>query len=281
MAVGQIIMKRYNIVVVGAGGTGGNLITSLGRFLASFDMAGKEYCLSIIDGDMVEEQNSIRQPFFGSDVQQNKAVVMQEGLVECFGIPLDKIRVFPQYLDTAAQLKKYAEWASDGMWGNSEHQDVIILVGAVDNNKARKVLHEYFKRSRDIVYIDSGNEFEYGEVCIGARFHGVEVYPPRAYYFPEVLEGEGKSASELSCGEVSQSSPQHYVTNLFASLICLGVITQFMENDRLDGGIIHFNKDSYFLRHDSVRSVGWIHEPDAAYEEAAGRREGGDGNGER
>ena len=274
-------MKRYNIVVVGAGGTGGNLITSLGRFLASFDMAGKEYCLSIIDGDMVEEQNSIRQPFFGNDVQQNKAVVMQEGLVECLGIPIDRIHVFPQYLDTAAQLKRYAEGASGGMWGNSGHQDVVILVGAVDNNKARKVLHEYFKESRDIVYIDSGNEFEYGEVCIGARFHGVEVYPPRAYYFPEVLEGEGKSASEMSCGEVSQSSPQHYVTNLFASLICLSVITQFMENDRLDGGIIHFNKDGYFLRHDSVRSVDWIHEPDAVYEEREECREEDNGNGER
>ena len=66
---------------------------------------------------------------------------------------------------------------------------------------------------------------------------------------------------------MNQASPQHYVTNLFASLICLNVITQFMENNRLDGGIIHFNKDNYFLRHDNVRDMGWMHEPNAVYEE--------------
>ena len=45
---------EYHIICVGAGGTGGNFLKELGRFLSFFRDAGKSWKLSIIDGDTVK-----------------------------------------------------------------------------------------------------------------------------------------------------------------------------------------------------------------------------------
>ena len=129
---------KYHIVIVGAGGTGGNLITGLGRFLSFFEQGGKDYCLSIIDGDTLEGRNAIRQPFFEGDIQQNKALTMMEGLLECLNLPKEKVCAFPHYIDSVEQLRSYVSVGSSSYYNG---QEVVILVGAVDNNRARQVFH--------------------------------------------------------------------------------------------------------------------------------------------
>lgn len=76
---------KYNIIIVGCGGTGGNFIKELGRFL--YRASIKNSCsILLIDGDLVEEHNVSRQPFLPEDVGRKKAAVMAEILQEAFQV---------------------------------------------------------------------------------------------------------------------------------------------------------------------------------------------------
>lgn len=235
---------KYSIYVVGAGGTGGNFLKEFGRFLKFFYEEGTSWSLGIIDGDTVEERNAERQPFMACDAMQHKASIMAEGLVECIELPQARVHAYPQYLDTEEQFKSII--GSDGMYGD----DVLIIVGCVDNHRARQVLHQTFHNRKNCIYLDAANEFSEGEVCVGIRLAGKEVAPPRAYFFPEVLTDTGKRASELSCGVVNVSAPQHLITNLAAAQHLLSFMINIMKNHNAEGGVLHFNAFTHFVRFD-------------------------------
>lgn len=232
----------YNIVCVGAGGTGGNFLKEFGRFLKFFYEERTSWKLTIIDGDTVEERNAERQPFTSTDVMQHKASVMAEGLVDCIGLSSSQVCACPVYLDTVEQLK--------GLIPNNYGDNVLVLIGCVDNHRARQVLHDRFQSEKNCIYLDAANEFEEGEVVVGIRMKGKEIAPPRGYYFPEVLTDKGKRASELSCGAVNVTAPQHQITNLAAAQHLLSFMVNIMKYHRVEGGVLHFNAFSHYCRFD-------------------------------
>lgn len=235
----------FHIVCVGAGGTGGNFLKELGRFLLHYHEENIGWRLSIVDGDTVEAKNSERQPFCAEDVMQHKSSVIAEGLVDYLGLPQDWVKAYTSYIDTCEQMYQIIGESGRG-------EDVVILIGGVDNHRARQVMHEtfYSKEVRNIVYIDSANEFEEGEVCCGIRLAGKEITPPRAYFFPEILMDKGKRASELSCGTINESAPQHLITNLCAAQHILTFVVNIMKNHKLEGGVVHFNAFTHHCRFD-------------------------------
>ena len=74
------------------------------------------------------------------------------------------------------------------------NSELVILIGAVDNNKSRKLCHEVFLRARDLVYIDSGNGEYTGQIVCGIRRAGKTVYKPVGMLYPEVSD-PGRSCS--------------------------------------------------------------------------------------
>ena len=81
---------KYNIIIVGCGGTGGNYVQDLGRYL--YENPLQSQCrILIADGDVVEEKNIGRQPFQRRDIGRKKAEVMQEVLTEVFGLKWEDI----------------------------------------------------------------------------------------------------------------------------------------------------------------------------------------------
>lgn len=234
---------RFHIIVVGAGGTGGNLLKELGRFLKYYKKF--DWNLIIIDGDTVEEKNAERQPFGSMDTMQNKAAVMKEGLVECFDLPENKITAIADYIDDVRDLHGALTY------GLKEYicgQEQVILAGCVDNHRARQVMHQYFYDTDNIIYIDCANEFTNGEVVTGVRFCGTNITPPRGYYYPDVLTDRSPSAKELSCGAVNVSAPQHMVTNLMCAIHALSFIADLMQNGKADGGILRFDAFKHYSR---------------------------------
>lgn len=236
-------MREVNIVVVGAGGTGGNLLKELGRFLQFYYEEQTRWRLVIIDGDKVEEKNAERQPFAVTDAMAFKASVIKEGLCTAYGLPENRIHAVTSYIEKTYDLQKVVSGAA---YGSTE----VILVGAVDNHRARQVMHNYFSITRNCLYIDSANEFDYGEIVIGIKKNGKEIAPPRGYYFPEVLTDDGPRASELSCGAINVSAPQHQITNLTAANHILASIINYMKYGKADGGMICFNAFTHFSRYD-------------------------------
>lgn len=234
---------EFHVVVVGAGGTGGNFLKEFGRFLSFFQSDNVTVRLSIVDGDRIEKRNCARQPFISEDENEFKSVTMASAIIENFGLPEDRICARTCFIDTVDDLRNIAKSDYYG-------KKLIILVGAVDNHRARQVMHDFFYECSDIVYLDSANEYRVGEVVTAIRIDGKNIAPPRAYYYPEIMKDNGKAASEISCGEVNIADPQHITTNLMAANICLSTVVNTITGQLQGGGITYFDSLKLYSRHE-------------------------------
>ena len=216
----------YQIIVVGCGGIGGNYVKELGRFLYKNNLA-KQCKIIIVDGDLVEESNISRQPFLPEDIGRNKAEVMAEILTNTFHI---ECGFSPDFIDNHFQLKRI-----------EEENICTVLVGAVDNHACRKVMHKYFREANTLYYFDAANEYSAGEVVVGAKLYGNQIYPDRVQYFPEILEDNAVPKSEESCQTVNISAPQHILTNLVAANLLLKCTIDILIDDFCSGGIYYFD----------------------------------------
>ncbi len=236
-------MKQYDFYIVGTGGTGGNLVELLCRFLTGIER--EKFTLTLIDGDRVEKKNLTRQPFFFEDIGKNKAEALADYLGNCHDI---NIRYYDQYLDDAETLENLID-SSAAMYSSSA-QNVPVIIGCVDNDAARKVMHEYFysQKHGDLIYIDSGNEYDFGEIVFGIRKDGHIISPPKAFYYAEIMNGEHTPRSELSCEALNEVSPQHLVTNMLAANIMMTAIANIFEDGHCPTGIVYFNSMKYTMR---------------------------------
>lgn len=201
--------RPVQILIIGAGGTGGYVIPHLYRIA----FASKRKCRVIIaDGDIVEEKNLIRQGFSNIDIGKNKAAVMAERYSDVFGIETEYI---PNFIEDEDELKSLLEIPYPSY--SDKPKPISILIGAVDNNRSRAMCHNVFKEMKDLIYIDSGNEEFGGQVVCGAKFKGKVTSKPVASVYPDILTDTEKFPSELSCAERSISAPQSISANLFAS----------------------------------------------------------------
>lgn len=219
--------RPVKIVMLGAGGTGAHIAPHLYRLLYALERPVK---FIICDGDKVEPKNLVRQNFTEADLGENKARVIAERYSDVFGLETSYI---PRFIEDAGQLEEllrpevfrhyvYGSEPNTGRWvTNSE---LVILIGAVDNNKSRKLCHEVFLRARDLVYIDSGNGEYTGQIVCGIRRAGKTVYKPVGMLYPEVSTPEDLFPTEVSCAEASVSAPQTIVANLMAATAVVTMI---------------------------------------------------------
>lgn len=235
---------EFHVIVVGAGGTGGNFLKEFGRFLSFFQSDDKTVMLSIVDGDRIEKRNCARQPFISEDENEFKAVTMASAIIENFELSEERVCARACYIDTVEDLQNIARTSSYG-------KKLVILVGAVDNHRARQVMHDFFYECKDIIYVDSANEYRVGEVVTAIRINGKNIAPPRAYYYPEIMKDKGKAASEISCGEINIADPQHITTNLMAANICLSIVINAITGQLKGGGITYFDSLKLYSRHES------------------------------
>jgi len=88
--------------------------------------------------------------------------------------------------------------------------------------------HDVFQESRNIIYIDSGNGEYTGQIVCGIRKNGRTITKPVAGIYPDILQGDEKFPTELSCAERSVSAPQSIAANLFASTIVASILYQLI-----------------------------------------------------
>lgn len=215
-------VNRYNgfkIILIGAGGTGGYIAPHLYRIAFASGCTAR---IIIADGDIVEEKNLIRQNFATCDIGKNKAQVMAERYAGTFGIETEYI---PDFIEDKKTLERLVD--SNCYYYNSQGP-TVILIGAVDNNRSRQLCHEVFKETRNIIYIDSGNGEYTGQVVCGVRKNGRTITKPVAGIYPDILQGDEKFPTELSCAERSVSAPQSIAANLFASTIVASILYQLI-----------------------------------------------------
>ena len=94
---------------------------------------------------------------------------------------------------------------------------MVIVLGCVDNNKSRQLCHPVFCRSKDLIYLDSGNGEFSGQIGCGVRRYGRTAFKPIGSVHPERLKSRDRFPSELSCAEAAASDPQSIAANITAA----------------------------------------------------------------
>lgn len=212
--------RPVKIVMLGAGGTGGHIAPHLYRLLHALDRPVK---VIIVDGDIVEGKNLVRQNFIAADLGRNKAQVLAERYASAFGMEAQYIPEFVESEETLSELVKpecLPVWMDSGKYP----QELPILIGAVDNNRSRQLCHQVFQKSEELVYIDSGNGEYTGQVVCGIRRGGKTSYKPVGEIYPDVLDKTDKFPTELSCAEAAVSAPQSITANIMAAAAVVAYI---------------------------------------------------------
>lgn len=218
--------RPVKIVMLGAGGTGAHIAPHLYRLLYALDRQVK---FIICDGDTVEDKNLVRQNFTQADLGENKARVIAERYSDVFGLETSYI---PHFIENAEQLATLLspethscfvrKARTGGRW--ETFHELVILIGAVDNNRSRKLCQEVFLKAKELIYIDSGNGEYTGQVVCGIRRGGKTFYKPVGLLYPEVNSPEDLFPTEMSCAEASVSAPQTIVANLMAATTVVTMI---------------------------------------------------------
>ena len=218
-----------NIILVGCGGTGSYIVYYLARLLHLHKDNGKKINLIIIDGDIVEEKNLLRQNFIPRDLGRNKAEVLAERYSNAFGVNIEYVDKHLEDPQELLRIKNYIE-----SFGSK-----TVIVGAVDNGAARRLMHEviqnYHERFyyRDLLYIDAGNAATTSQVVVGGRFgamQGEQVMNPLAgQVFPNLLEDdEDDEDDEVSCADLSLQDGQTITANVMTATMVYNAISQIV-----------------------------------------------------
>ena len=212
--------RPVKIVMLGAGGTGGHIAPHLYRLLYSLERPARYI---ICDGDVIEAKNLMRQNFAPVDLGENKARVLAERYASVFGMEAEYVPSFVEDLGTLMELITPCGWELEP-YSYKKTPEMVILLGAVDNNKSRQLCHRVFTQAKELIYIDSGNGEYTGQVVCGVRRSGKTYYPPIGVVYPDVLEETDKFPTELSCAEASVSAPQSMAANITAATIVVDMV---------------------------------------------------------
>ena len=239
---------NVKIVMLGAGGTGAHIAPQIYRLLYSLKRPVR---VIIADGDAVEQKNLVRQNFAFSDIGVNKAKVIAERYASAFKLKVEYIPDFIEDADRLAELllpdvhTVYSEALNqDRKYPFRQAQETVVLIGAVDNNKSRKICHEVFCKISNLIYIDSGNGEHSGQIVCGVRRSGRTMQKPVGAIYPDVLEETDKFPSELSCAEASISAPQTITANLTAATVVVDLLYNILVLGESDVESVTFSTKS-------------------------------------
>jgi hypothetical protein len=146
------------------------------------------------------------------------------------------------------------------------------VIGAVDNHLARREL----SRVNHAVWLDTGNHYDAGQVCIGntadpvilARHldgkNGKFPYLPNAaLVFPQLLEPEPpkpQPVQPLSCAELVEEGSQHLLINDWVAVVAAQYLYKLLHRAPISSFLSYLSSDGI-----GVRSVPIIKEELSAY----------------
>ena len=143
------IANQVNIIIVGCGGTGGFVAESICRLLT-----GRDDTITLIDQDRVEPHNLLRQHFYREDIGQFKSKALADRLARSYR----RIIGYSTY--------PISENTDMDNLGVPNHQSQLII-GCVDNAKARRAMDYHLTGNQRRWLIDAGNGTNWGQILIG------------------------------------------------------------------------------------------------------------------
>lgn len=153
---GYLLTPQHCITIhlVGAGGTGSQVLESLARMDSALTQLGHPGLhVTVFDADEVSESNIGRQLFSPADIGLNKAICLVTRINRFFG------------LDWSAVPEMYSDDAGSAN----------ITISCVDNVKSRLFIHTHLKQvkhvsdvyQKPLYWLDFGNTQKTGQVILG------------------------------------------------------------------------------------------------------------------
>lgn len=246
--------------IIGAGGTGGYVIRDLFRYLQSLKSKGdmRQFYVNIVDGDVVEEKNLIRQNFIHSDIGKKKGAVLANRYGAAFGIP---VKYHDMFLSEHMELTRLSNESINAL-DMRDNEVAEIIIGCVDNHAARRVIHNYLtgRVRRTAFWIDSGNERLSGQVVCGSKgrwrenhigmteAHWKDLYaltelPTVTTYYPEILDAaqDLEGSDNTSCADRALVEDQNIFINMSAAIHVLNFTRQLVGSESMSNNKVEFD----------------------------------------
>jgi PRTRC genetic system ThiF family protein len=170
----QWLRKPVKICLIGVGGTGSEVLTSLARIdYAIRELGHPGLHVTAWDGDVVERPNIGRQAFYPADLGHNKALVSIQRINYLYG------------RDWVAMPRMFDIDAERGQWNYD------LLVTCVDVAQFRADLAKSASRYSSCLWLDTGNGEHTGQVILGRLGQANEnpVKLPSVFDFYPELDG--------------------------------------------------------------------------------------------
>jgi PRTRC genetic system ThiF family protein len=221
-------VEELTVVLVGVGGTGSLLASSLARLTYHLRQKGVTVKLLFVDHDVVERRNVLRQNFVASEVGCFKVDALSYRLNAAFGLDISAVPA----LFTAG---RFVRWTA----GSDRRGGANLLISAVDNHLARREIAEAVAGQNGRWWcLDLGNEFHSGQVLLGnvADVEAIRFDPmglcsglPSPYVQESaLLKAPLVEADPLSCAALTQRSEQSLVVNQMAAAIAAQYCCDFL-----------------------------------------------------
>lgn len=226
-------MFKFDIVQVGCGGTGGYLALPLSKYVFNgHNETGLRYLL--VDGDVVEPKNILRQNFFPNDIGKNKAEVIGER----YGI-----ESFPEFFtETTANV------VIDSI------PSAKIIIGCVDKIAPRKLMYNVMRACPSYcVYFDAGNMSQNGQVIVVSNMQ--ELYAPNAEpvtNFVEMFDSVADMDNAPSCTELGD---QTIMANFMAANYLFSLLTEFIATHTIMTTKVTFSRHMIERNTDYVSAI--------------------------
>lgn len=228
-----------NIFIIGDGGIGSNLGAPLVKFLKFTLEPNNKVNITIIDGDIVENKNLIRQSFITEDIGKKKSDITAMHLADiCEGLEAQNIEIksFPQFLKPDnIQI----------ITNNS-----MVFVG-VDNYITRLIIEEHTKTLDTVLVIFGGNEYDDGDVNIIYKKDGKYLTSLYSDRHPEI-KTKDRFPDEIPCEEAIVSAPQLILTNITVAQYMLEGAYSYYSNK---GTKVGWQEKMFDLKTGAVRVI--------------------------
>jgi PRTRC genetic system ThiF family protein len=216
------------IILVGAGGIGAYMAQHIGRLMRVLYQSHKGVHLTIVDPDIVEEQNLGRQLFCDAEVGVPKAEALTRRYGHAWGL----------------NVSSYVGKFDDSLILGTE---VTILVGCVDNADARMTLAQTLMHNSEIQpssiwWLDCGNLYDTGRVLLGSAYsldqlHGAFkdkntclALPGPSMQWPGLLEPQPEEIGDgsMSCAQMAAANLQSLNINARIAAEAADMITRLL-----------------------------------------------------
>jgi len=211
-------MRINSATIIGAGGTGQQLIPSLMRMLQYHPNGTTD--IKVYDGDQFEEHNAARQIHkTGSKAYQMNALLDQQLLA-----PVCEDRYMSKII-----LQRLRD---------ADNDSLRLVVAAVDNDATRKMcLDVLVENPGNYLFVTPGNSDASdeetdirGNVLWCGRVDGTEIGINPAVLFPNIERPNDGIPRKGSCAEHAPSTPQLIAANALAAAYTLTVIQNFLDD---------------------------------------------------